>query len=461
MNPTTTQTFAALGLAPALTEALAVLGFTAMTPVQEHALPPLLAGKDVIAQARTGSGKTVAFGLPLLSRVDVERARTQALVLCPTRELADQVSAELRRLARFIPNLRVVTLCGGVPVRTQVPSLQTPPHVVVGTPGRILDHLARDTLSLHDLRVLVLDEADRMLDMGFRESIDTVVQQLPRTRQTMLFSATWPDEIRALSRSLQQRPVDVTVDAAAAPVDIEEVFYEVEPSQKLEALATLLLHHRPASALVFCQTKIDVRDVTADLARRGFSVLALHGDLEQRERDEVLVRFANKSCSVLVATDVAARGLDVKDLAAVVSFELPHDADVHTHRIGRTGRAGNKGLALALCTPRERGRATNIADVTGRTLKLSPLPASTTEKPVPAPMTTLLIEGGKQDKLRAGDVLGALTGDVGLKGDVVGKIDIGGRHTWVAVRSDSADVALRGLRDGKIKNRSFRVWRLG
>jgi ATP-independent RNA helicase DbpA len=461
MNPPTTKTFATLGLAPALTEALAVLGFASMTPVQEHALPPLLLGRDVIAQARTGSGKTVAFGLALLSRVDVERACTQALVLCPTRELADQVSAELRRLARFIANLRVVTLCGGVPVRTQVPSLQTPPHVVVGTPGRILDHLARGTLAFDALRVLVLDEADRMLDMGFREPIDAVVQQVPRKRQTMLFSATWPDEIRALSRSLQQGPVDVTVDAAAAPVEIEELFYEVEPAQKREALATLLLRHRPKSALVFCQTKIDVRDVTADLTRRGFSVLALHGDLEQRERDEVLVRFANGSCSVLVATDVAARGLDVKDLAAVVSFELPHDADVHTHRIGRTGRAGNKGLALALCTPRERGRATNIAETTGRPLRFTPLPASTNEPPAPAPMTTLVIEGGKQDKLRAGDVLGALTGDVGLAGSVIGKIDIGTRHTWVAVASASADVALRGLRDGRIKGKTFRVWRRG
>jgi ATP-independent RNA helicase DbpA len=467
MHPPAARTFASLGLAPAFTEALAVLGFASMTPVQEHALPPLLRGRDVIAQARTGSGKTVAFGLALLARVDVERARTQALVLCPTRELATQVGAELRRLARFVPNLRVVVLGGGVPVRTQLPSLQTPPHVVVGTPGRILDHLARGTLSFGALRVLVLDEADRMLDMGFRDAIDTVVQQVPKTRQTMLFSATWPDDIRALSRALQTDAVDVTiddtrdltVDGGPASSDIDEVFYDVGALPKVDALATLLLHHRPASALVFCTTKVDVREVTADLRRRGFAVLALHGDLEQRARDEVLVRFANRSCAVLVATDVAARGLDVKDLAAVVSFELPHDADVHTHRVGRTGRAGKKGLALALCTPRERHRATAIADATGRPLRWSPLPPPSTDQPTPAPMTTLLIEGGKQDKLRAGDVLGALTGDVGLPGEVVGRIDIGARHTWVAVRTDSVDVALRGLRAGRIKNKTFRVWR--
>jgi ATP-independent RNA helicase DbpA len=461
MNPPGTKTFATLGLAPAFTEALAVLGFSSMTPVQAQALPPLLAGRDVIAQARTGSGKTAAFGLALLSRIDVGRVRTQALVLCPTRELADQVSNELRRLARFVANLRIVTLCGGVPVRTQVPSLQTPPHVVVGTPGRILDHLARETLSFAGLRVLVLDEADRMLDMGFGESIDAVVVQVPRKRQTMLFSATWPDEIRALSRTLQHDPVDITVDDAPAAVDIDEVFYAVEPADKSAALASLLLHHRPASALVFCPTKNDVRDVAADLGRRGFSVLALYGDLEQRERDEVLVRFANKSCTVLVATDVAARGLDVKDLAAVISFALPHDLDVHTHRIGRTGRAGRKGLALALCAPRERERAAAIAAVAGYAVRFAPVPPPTNEPPSPPPMTTLVIEGGKRDKLRPGDVLGALTGDVGLSGDVVGKIDIGVRDTWVAVRNDSADVALHGLRDGRIKGKSFRVWRVG
>ena len=437
-----------------------MLGFSSMTPVQQHTLPALLAGNDVIAQARTGSGKTVAFGLALLSRVDVDWHRVQALVLCPTRELAEQVSAELRRLARFMANLRVVTLCGGVPVRTQTPGLKIPPHVVVGTPGRVLDHIARETLALDGVRVLVLDEADRMLDMGFLPSITSVVEGLPRARQTLLFSATWPDEIRALSRSLQRAPVEVTVDVEVA-VDIDEVFYEVEPAKKTEALATLLLHHRPASALVFCHTRNDVRDVVADLARRGFAVLALHGELEQRERDEVIVRFANHSCTVLVATDVAARGLDIKDLAAVISFELPHDVDVHVHRTGRTGRAGKKGLALALCAPRERVRATAIADATGRAPRIESLPAPSNAPPSPAPMTTLLIDGGKQDKLRAGDVLGALTGDVGLAGDVIGKIDIGARWSWVAVRTADADVALRGLRDGKIKGRSFRVRRIG
>ncbi len=455
------STFAALALAPPLARAIDVLGFTQMTPVQEHALPSLLAGKDVIAQARTGSGKTVAFGLALLARIDVERDQVQVLVLCPTRELADQVSVEVRRLARFIPNLRVVTLCGGVPVRTQTPSLQTAPHVIVGTPGRILDHLGRATFELSALRVLVLDEADRMLDMGFLDAITAVVDQAPKERQTLLFSATYPDEIRSLSRRLQRSPVEVTVDNVVSTDDIEELFFEVESGSRSDALAALLLHYEPESALVFCHTRNDVRDVAAELTKRGFSVLALHGELEQRERDEALLRFANKSCTVLVATDVAARGLDIKGLAAVVSWELSTDPDIHLHRIGRTGRAGQKGLALALCAPRERGRIAALELKAGAPVRWGQLPVNETRRPPTALMTTLIIEGGRQDKLRAGDLLGALTGDVALPGEAIGKIDIGAQRAYVAVRSDRAEAALRGLRAGKIKGKAFRVYQLG
>ncbi len=453
-------TFAGLSLPPPLAQALEVLGYSQMTPIQAHALPAVLAGRDVIAQARTGSGKTAAFGLGLLARVDVELALVQALVLCPTRELADQVSAEVRRLARFIANLRVVTLCGGVPVRTQRPALQTPPHVIVGTPGRILDHLARATFELTDLRVLVLDEADRMLDMGFLDAITEVVQQTPGTRQTLLFSATYPEDIRALSRRLQRDPATVTVDTVDVAVDIEQTFFAVEPARKLDALAALLLHHRPESALVFCHTRNDVREVTAQLGARGFSALALHGELEQRERDEVLLRFANRSVAVLVATDVAARGLDIKELAAVIAWELPRDPDVHLHRIGRTGRAGRKGHAFALCAPGERERVTALERALGTTVHWGRVPSLRDEAPTRPPMTTLLLEGGRQDKLRAGDLLGALTGELGLPGEVVGKIDILTRHTYVAIRNDHAERALTGLRVGKIKGRSFRARRL-
>jgi ATP-independent RNA helicase DbpA len=452
--------FAALPLSAPLAQAVEVLGFAQMTPVQAHALPPLLAGKDVIAQARAGSGKTVAFGLGLLSRIELED-RIQALVLCPTRELAEQVSVELRRLARFMPNLRVVTLCGGVPVRTQRPSLERPPQVVVGTPGRLLDHLRRQTLALDGLATLVLDEADRMLDMGFAGSIGEVVAQIPGTRQTMLFSATFPAEVRALSRKFQKSPVEVTVDLEASAVEIEQVCYEVEPQERMNALASLLQQHAPETVLVFCHTRKDTREVAAALEARGFSALALHGELEQRERDEVLLQLAHRSCRVLVATDIAARGLDIQGLSAVISWELPNDPDVHLHRIGRTGRAGSKGLALSLCAPRERDRLAAIEKQTGATMRRGTLVAEVTAAPAPAPMVTLLINRGKQDKLRAGDLLGALTGDVGLPGDAVGKIDILPTRSYVAIQRAHAGAALAGLRTAKIKGKRVRGSRLG
>jgi ATP-independent RNA helicase DbpA len=454
--------FAALTLDPPLARAIEVLGHDRMTPIQEHALPPLLAGKDVIAQARAGSGKTVAFGLALLSRLAVDEDRVQALVLCPTRELAEQVSTEIRRLARFIPNLRLVTLCGGVPVRTQRPALERPPQVLVGTPGRILDHLRRETIDLKALRVLVLDEADRMLDMGFAESIDEVVKQVPASRQTMLFSATFPPEVRKLSRRFQRKPVEVTVDLEASEVEIEQLVYEVaSPKDKIDAAVALLFEHTPETALVFCHTRKDTREVATALAERGFSVLSLHGELEQRERDEVLLRFAHRSCRVLVATDIAARGLDIKGLAAVISWELPIDPDVHLHRIGRTGRAGSKGLALSLYTSRERERLVAIEKRMGAAARRGELqPAPAIARPSPPPMVTFLIERGKQDKLRAGDLLGALTGDVGLPAEAVGKIDILPTRTYVAIGREHAAAALEKLRGGKIKGRSFKVRRL-
>jgi ATP-dependent RNA helicase DbpA len=451
-----------LALDAPLQRAIDVLGFTTMTPVQQQSLPSLLAGLDVIAQARTGSGKTAAFGIGLLSRIRTGNdVPIQALVLCPTRELADQVSTELRKLARFIANFRVITLCGGVPVRTQTPSLQTAPHVVVGTPGRILDHLERQTIDLRHVQVVVLDEADRMLDMGFADAIADVVAHTPVQRQTMLFSATFPDEVRTLSRSFQRDAEEVTVADAPDVQAIEQLFYDIGQSTKLDVLMALLDEHKPASALVFCHTRNDVREVSQQLKERGVATLALHGELEQRERDEVLVRFANGSISVLVATDVAARGLDIKGLAAVVAWELPTDADTHVHRIGRTGRAGQAGLALTLVSRRERERVAAIeaqlgAAVTWRTID------TTIKRPTPAPptMIALMIEGGKQDKLRAGDLLGALTKDLAIPATAVGRIDIGAQRTYVAIARDHAERALKGLQTGKIKGRAFRVWLL-
>ena len=456
--------FATLPLHPALLASVQAHGYAAMTPVQAQSLPPILAGRDVIAQARTGSGKTAAFGLGLLQALDVDTVRLQALVLCPTRELADQVSKAIRRLAAALPNVKLLTLCGGMPLGPQLASLTHDPHIVVGTPGRVQEHLKRGSLHGGGIKVLVLDEADRMLDMGFGDAIDDIVGRIARHHQTLLFSATYPDAIRGASRRLQRDPVEVTVEtpAGAAPA-IEQQFVEVEPAQKPDALAQLLAADRERHALVFCNMRKDVDAVAQELDRRGFSALALHGDMEQRDRDEVLVRFANRSCGVLVATDVAARGLDIAALPLVVSYDIAHDPDTHTHRIGRTGRAGRSGMAITLCTPRERPKAENIEQVLGeplpwRPLKLSPARGKTLHL---ATMRTLVIDAGRQDKLRPGDILGALTGEAGLTADAIGKIDVFATRAYVAIVRDRAEQALERLRAGRIKGRNFRVRTLG
>ncbi|WP_243042117.1 ATP-dependent RNA helicase DbpA [Dyella sedimenti] len=451
--------FRTLPLKPTLLASVATLGYTEMTPVQALSLPPVLEGRDVIAQARTGSGKTAAFGLGLLQQLEVETIRLQALVLCPTRELADQVSKAIRKLAANIPNVKLLTLCGGMPLGPQLASLTHDPHIVVGTPGRVQEHLKRGSLHGGGIKVLVLDEADRMLDMGFAEAIDDIVGRIAKHHQTLLFSATYAEAIRQASKRLQRDPVEVTVEAPHQETTIEQRFHEVEPAQKLDALAQLLGKEHAQHALVFCNMRKDVDAVAQELDRRGFSALALHGDMEQRDRDEVLVQFANRSCSILVATDVAARGLDIAGLPLVLSYDIAHDPDTHTHRIGRTGRAGEAGLAITLVTPRERPKALNIEDQLGH-----PLPWHTLKVAPPrgkqlhlAPMRTLVIDAGRQDKLRPGDILGALTGDAGLDAKDIGKIDVFATRAYVAIRRDLANKALERLRAGRIKGRNFRV----
>ena len=451
--------FRTLPLKPALLASVETLGFTEMTPVQAQSLPPMLEGRDVIAQARTGSGKTAAFGLSLLQSLDVDTIRLQVLVLCPTRELADQVSKAIRKLAANIPNVKLLTLCGGMPLGPQLASLTHDPHIVVGTPGRVQEHLKRGSLHGGGIKVLVLDEADRMLDMGFSEAIDDIVGRIAKHHQTLLFSATYAEEIRQVSKRLQRDPVEVTVETPHEETTIEQRFHEVDPAQKMDALAQLLGKEHAQHALVFCNMRKDVDAVAMELDRRGFSALALHGDMEQRDRDEVLVQFANRSCSILVATDVAARGLDIAALPLVVSYDIAHDPDTHTHRIGRTGRAGEAGHAITLVTPRERPKAINIEEQLGQPLPWSPLKVAAPKgKQLNlAPMKTVVIDAGRQDKLRPGDILGALTGDAGLDAKDIGKIDVFATRAYVAIRRDLANKAQERLRAGKIKGRNFRV----
>jgi ATP-independent RNA helicase DbpA len=454
-----TTDFAALTLPPATLANLQQLGYSSMTPIQAASLPLALAGHDLIAQARTGSGKTAAFGLALLARLQTGSAAVQALVLCPTRELADQVAQEVRRLARAESNLKVLLLCGGTPIRPQAESLAHGAQVIVGTPGRVLDHLDRGTLALGALRTLVLDEADRMLDMGFADDIARVAARCPKDRQTLLFSATYPEDIAALSRKVLREPKTVTLAEQPAATQIRQRFYEVTEDQRLHAVGLLLAHHRPVSTLAFCNTKQQCRELVDVLRAQGFSAEALHGDLEQRDRDQVLVRFANRSVSVLVATDVAARGLDIAQLEAVVNVDITPEAELHTHRIGRTGRAGDDGWAFSLASLDEMGRVGRIEQNAGRELVWHPLSELTPADggPLRPPMATLQILGGRKEKIRAGDVLGALTKDAGLPGAQIGKISVNDFSTYVAVDRAIAAQALKALNDRPVKGKRVKV----
>ena len=454
-------TFAGLALEPSLRAGLDALGYTTLTPIQAQTLPAILDRRDLIAQAPTGSGKTAAFGLGLLHHIDAGATRTQALVLCPTRELADQVGKQLRKLATGIANLKLSVLCGGIPLAPQLASLaQHAPQVVVGTPGRVLELVQKDALDLRGVRTLVLDEADRMLDMGFDEPIRALVKRTPKDRQTLLFSATFPESIRILAQAMLRDPLEVSVDGDAHAPRIETHFFEAEPARRAPQLAALLLQFRPESTVVFCNMRRDTEEVVGSLAHYGFTALALHGDMEQRDRDEVLVRFANRSCNVLVASDVAARGLDIDDIGAVVNYELPTDADTWLHRIGRTGRAGRDGLALSLVASSERNRAALIEQRQGMPLRferIAPLDGKPRDVPQAA-MVTLRIDAGRTDKLRPGDIVGALTGDAGgLAKDAIGKIDVFPTRSYVAVARGEAKHALEQLRAGRIKGRRFRV----
>ena len=461
----TASSFGSLPLNPSTLANLERLGYLAMTAIQAASLPAALLGKDLIAQAKTGSGKTAAFALTLLANLNARRFAVQSLVLCPTRELADQVTTEIRRLARAEDNIKVVTLCGGVPLRGQLATLEHGAHIVVGTPGRVMDHLARSSLALDALNTLVLDEADRMLDMGFFDDIVTVAKQCPKERQTLLFSATYPEGIAKLAAQFMRAPVTVKVEAQHAEGQIEQRWYQVEDSDRGDAVSLLLNHFRPASALAFCNTKAQCRRLVTELQEQGFSALALYGELEQRERDQVLVRFANRSCSVLVATDVAARGLDIANLAAVINVDVTPDPEVHIHRIGRTGRTGlnsegtARGLALNLVSMDEMGSVGKIEVLQGRESewhKLDQLKPTGSGRLVP-PMVTVHIQGGRKEKIRPGDVLGALTADLGYSREQIGKIDVNEFSTYVAVERSVAHDAARRLNEGRIKGKSVKV----
>ncbi|MBC3422442.1 ATP-dependent RNA helicase DbpA [Pseudomonas sp. RW3S2] len=456
---TESTAFASLPLSAAMLANLDALGYASMTPIQAQSLPVILRGQDLIAQAKTGSGKTAAFGIGLLNPINPRFFGCQALVLCPTRELADQVAKELRRLARAEDNIKILTLCGGVSLGPQIASLEHGAHIIVGTPGRIQQHLDKGTLDLKGLNTLVLDEADRMLDMGFFDAIAAIIGKTPSRRQTLLFSATYPAGIEQLAADFMRKPQQVTVESQHSDSQIEQRFIEIDPQQRLEAVTRVLGHYRPQSCVAFCFTKQQCEDLVAHLTAKGIVAQALHGDLEQRDRDQVLTMFANRSSSVLVATDVAARGLDIDGLDLVINVELARDAEIHVHRVGRTGRAGEKGVAISLVAPAEGHRAQAIEDLQKRPLRWEQLDSLKNKggEPLLPTMTTLCIAAGRKDKLRPGDILGALTGDAGLPGKQVGKIAIFDFVAFVAVERAVAKQAMQRLNSGKIKGRALKV----
>jgi ATP-dependent RNA helicase DbpA len=448
-----TSTFSSLSLAPAWIENLIQLGYVEMTPIQALALPAMLEGRDVLGQAATGTGKTAAFGLALLSRITPRGERPGALVLCPTRELAAQVAHELRRLARPLPHTRVLTLSGGTSVQRERASLEHGVDVIVGTPGRVHDHLVRERLDLSGIRTLVLDEADRMLEMGFVETVSAIARAVPAEHQTLLFSATFPDAVRALSTTYQRDAVHVVVAAEDVTARITQVLYRVERADRVAALIRILGHYRPESAIVFCNHRETCDEIAAALARSGFAAVALHGGMEQHDRNTVLLLLRNGSLRVVVATDVAARGLDIDDLGAIINFDLPLDPDVFVHRSGRTARAGRSGLAISLADPREDLRSGPLAGVAA-----SSLPPADAQLPPPPTMITIAIQGGRQDRLRPGDIVGALTTGVGIAGTDIGQIAVNERISFVAVVAAVAKRAVDGLTAGRIKNKRFRAY---
>lgn len=451
------MSFAKLPLKPEILEVVAELGYDQMTPIQAQAIPVLLEGRDLIGQSQTGSGKTAAFAIPLLQKIDVRNRELQALIIAPTRELCTQVAREIRRLGRRLPRLEVAVICGGQPLYPQLDALRRGAHIVVGTPGRLVDIIHKGRFDAAGIRTLVLDEADRMLDMGFEDDMKVIVGEMPRDRQTVLFSATYPPEIQSLSKNFQNKPAIVTIESKPeSKPDIHQTYFEVEDAEKPLFLMRLLRRYDPDAALIFANLKATVAQLGETLKHEGFSVETLHGDLEQRDRDEVLAKFRNGSVRYVIATDVAARGLDIESLPLVVNYDLPHETEVFTHRVGRTGRAGAVGEAISLVAAHDRVKMREV-EKSGMVVEEGRLPkAEGPAYPRMSDKRTIFIAGGRKDKVRPTDLLGALTGESGgLQGADVGKIEIHDRFSYVAVSRPVAQKAYKSLSAGRIKGQRF------
>ena len=447
-------TFQNLSLPLDLLENLKSLNYEIPTPIQEQTIPLLRENKDLIAQAKTGSGKTLAFLVPLILKLDETEHFPQALIIAPTRELCEQISGEANKLARYKKDVKVITLYGGTSLRQQVASLEKGADILIGTPGRLLDHFSRETIHLGQIKTLILDEADRMLDMGFADDILKLVSNLPKQRQSVLFSATYPENIDKLTKVILKNPIEVKIASKEKEVAIEEFVYEVDEKDK--SLLTTLKHFQPNLALIFCNTKVKTAEVSKMLNDKGFDVATLNGDLEQYERQEMLLQFANGSLPVLVATDLAARGLDIDGIDLVINYDTPMKTEDYTHRIGRTGRADKSGLAVTLCDEYGLRKLTEIKPE----LKVEKISTLSPNKNfyMQGEVATLCIDGGKKKKVRAGDILGTLCKDIGIDNKDIGKINVYQRNSYVAIKKSVVKKAFNGLKDGKIKGKNLRVW---
>lgn len=520
-----TVRFEELDLDARIMRAITEMGFEEPSPIQVKAIPVMMSGRDVIGQAQTGTGKTAAFGIPLLQKIEPKNKKLQAIVLCPTRELAIQVAEEIRRLSKFMHGIKVLPVYGGQEITKQIRSLKGGVQLVIGTPGRVMDHLRRHTLKFDDLHTIVLDEADEMLNMGFREDIETILEDAPDVRQTVLFSATMPQPILDITRNYQKDAVMVKVVKKELTVrNIEQYYYEVKEKNKEEVLSRLIDMYDPKLSLVFCNTKRKVDELTEALKGRGYFAEGLHGDLKQSQRDRVMNGFRSGKTEILIATDVAARGIDVDDVEAVFNYDLPQDDEFYVHRIGRTGRAGRGGMAFTFVSGREVYKLKDIQRYCKTKIYAQPVPSLNdvtairqekimqeidamiknedlrsvmrvierqineedyTAMDIAAAflkkamgdfeqtqnakiqefgntgaeegMVRLFINIGKKQKIRPGDILGAVAGESGLPGRLVGTIDMYDKYTFVEVPRENAADVLRAMKNTKIKGKSVNV----
>ncbi len=511
-------------------KAIKDMGFEEASPIQSQAIPLILNGYDIIGQSQTGTGKTASFAIPCLEKIEPEDRKLQALILCPTRELAIQVSEEFRKLLKFKDNIRVLPIYGGQPIDRQILALKKGAQVIIGTPGRVMDHMERHTLKMATVKYVVLDEADEMLDMGFREDIEFIIDKVPQERQTVMFSATMSDEILDLSKKYLKNPEYVKISRKELTVpNIEQIYFDIKEKYKLEALCRLIDVYSPKLAIVFCNTKKRVDDVTEQLLGRGYFADGLHGDLKQPQRDRVMQKFRNGAIEILVATDVAARGIDVENIDIVFNYDIPQDEEYYVHRIGRTGRAGKSGIAFTFCVGKEIYKLRDIMtyaktkirkellptlddiekskvnvftdkirsiisdgglekyaaiadeliddditaiDVAAALIKMN-IGSSATDysaaendlnthhieniKPKSKDMVRLFINAGKNNKIRAKDIVGAFAGETGVPGQGIGAIDIYDDFAYVDVPFEYARDIIDKMKNSKIKGRKISI----